>query len=330
MKKLIVFLMLLISCSKSPLINQDKSTDTGKRPYTGKNVKRVGGGRFPTLASVYSFLQVGDIVVINPGVYNEQFILQNGVTFVIDGVTFNYSDPDINKSTVTNNGIKVTGCVITGAGTLLRSGSQGSVVELNDSSVVSITNSVTIQDDQINPYGAYYGALRVEGGSSLTFDGNINAKGVGAYIRDGSFTGTGNLSSLLYNALQLGGNAAVVNFKGTAHSYGDYADAVQIGSGKLTFEGAIISEKYIALEQSGGSSVVNNTSITSNADSSDYTYSVGVGGDSMIFSNVNMLSKGTFSIGGYGVLTLSSPCFANKPPSLNVTIVNPGNLQIVL
>lgn len=335
MKKFLLFFLLagLFACKKQNNLLPDLAKNNSN-PHTLQKKITVGRGKYKTIASIYDgTLGANTVVTILPGTYNDQLILVDGVTYIIDGVTIDYADPDNTKPTVTSNGVAVN-CTISGNGFIKRSNSQASVIAVESGSTVTITNDVTVTDATDNYYGAYYGALQVNGGN-LTFDGTINSKGTAAYIRAGNFNGTGMLKSSSGYGLWLAGNSAVVNYNGNIIASAPYYAAIEMGSGTLSFTGTANGEKYSPLEISGGTASFKdatfNCAVTDTLLLKENNAVLLWAYDAVTFDNCTFTTAAdnAFSIGnysGYNTYQLLTNCYANKPG--NTAYAGPGVLLV--
>lgn len=287
----------------------------------------VGRGSMKSLAQAVE-LAPQTTIIIPPGVYHDQMVLQNDVTFDIsEGAVIDYDVQD-GKPTVTTNGQTITNCTLTGAGTVKRSNSQAPVILIDNDSQISIVGGPTIIDSGLMTNGAIQ---QLSG--SLTFNGTISTQWCCIWSKGGVLNASGVFSAVKDHAVFIGGAESQAILSGNIRS--EYNCGLGVANGSCEFTGgSIFSQRFYAAEYSGGQSfIIRNARIESAANGGK---EVGdavqkYGGLTMELDNCDMFCfhPEAFSISAMGradTVTLLSDCRANRPKTPEITVTGPGQL----
>ncbi len=295
------------------------------------NIKLVGSFSLSDCDSVPS----GGTCEIPAGIYNEQLILHNGLTYVMSpGVILNYSSAVTYIGAITDNGLAVNTTIV-GSGEIVANGRASGISISNSFSNVSITvKNITLK-------GNGYAAIDIRG--SLIFHGDVNCPNSYTYacIATQSNEGTnvlinGNVNaSLAYGLLAGGGNVTVIGSNIT--SGGNSAMHCSNGYCWL-FDGHLTSTGLFGLEFSGGRGYVKNSVIESKRLAQYEGDAISkYSGELLTLEDSTLLSarEDAYSVGSqgspltYGIYLIGT-VYVNKPVESTVPISGPGQLVMMV
>jgi parallel beta-helix repeat protein len=187
--------------------------------YASANALTVGTGQYTTIQAAVNAAQPGDTVLIPPGTYSENVLVNKSLTIKSSAgaatTIVTAAVPSSDVFLLSGSGIRVEGLTLTGgrAGVEFSGTSQSSVTDIiahdNVYAVLvehAANNKVIASNLTNNGYGIY-----LDGSSANTFSSNVamNEKGNGNALGDGIYMRESNSNTIEHNVLSTNHNYGI-------------------------------------------------------------------------------------------------------------------------